>query len=84
MSNTVYCLKKRGDSEEYHLFACKTLEDESKCTCEQNSICKKMRSSESTGPNIFSCKQEDIARIESAKKGRKVCGVCISHLYETF
>lgn len=83
MSNIVYCLKKRGESEEYHLFICTLLENENKCNCDQISICKKMNKSESTGPNIFSCEKEDPARLKSAQRGRKVCGVCVSHLYET-
>ena len=42
-----------------------------------------MEKSESSG-NVFACQSEDEARLECAKKGRQVCGICISHLYETY
>jgi hypothetical protein len=34
--------------------------------------------------NIFVCKNEQEAREECAKHGRKVCGTCVSHLYTTY
>lgn len=82
MSIEVYTLKKKQDSDEYHLFIGKMTED-SKCTSGKASICKKMLKSESEG-NFFVCKDEETARIECAKRGRQVCGTCVSHLYETY
>ena len=76
-----YTLKRKKDTNEYHLFKGKMTEDG--CTSGQVSICKKMERDDSSG-NIFACKTEDEARLECAKKGRKVCGICVSHLYETY
>lgn len=79
---TVYTLKKKKDTEELHLFRAKPAPD-NKCTPEKESICKRMEKSESS-ENVFACQSEDEARKECAKIGRKVCGICISHLYESY
>jgi hypothetical protein len=76
-----YTLKKKKDSEEYHLFEGDFSQDT--CTSQNESICGKMKKSESIG-NKFQCLKEQQARTEIAKIGRQVCGVCTSHLYTTF
>ena len=76
-----YTLKKNGDTDEFHLFEGNMNDDG--CTSAAMSICKKMSKSESKG-NIFACKNEKDARIKCAETGRKVCGVCVSHLYTTY
>ena len=42
-----------------------------------------MKKDESSG-NFFACYTEDEARLACARIGREVCGVCVSHLYETY
>lgn len=76
-----YTLKKKKDTEELHLFMGEMTEDA--CTSKQQSICKKMNKSESTG-NRFQCADESTARKKCAEIGRGVCGICVSHLYETY
>lgn len=75
-----YTLKKNGDTEEFHLFEGDM--KEGGCTSGTKSICKKM--DHANGGNVFACKTEVEARIKSAESGRKVCGVCVSHLYTTY
>ena len=82
MSKTVYTLKKKKDTQELHLFRATPTPDD-KCTPEAKSICKGMASGDME-KNIFACKSEQEAREECAKAGRKVCGTCVSHLYETY
>jgi hypothetical protein len=82
MEKIVYCLKKKKDTEELHLFEANPTID-NKCMPKEDSICKKMRKNESS-ENIFSCKSIEDARTQCAKIGRKVCGICVSHLYETY
>jgi hypothetical protein len=76
-----YTLKRRKDTEEYHLFE----GDFSKepCTSVNESICKKMDKSESQG-NAFTCYTDEQSRKRIAEIGRSVCGVCTSHLYTTY
>jgi hypothetical protein len=77
-----YTLKKRKDTEEYHLFEGDfSLEP---CTSIKLSICKKMDKSESDNVNAFTCFTDDQARKRIAEIGRPVCGVCTSHLYTTY
>lgn len=77
-----YTLKKNGDTDELHLFEGDMKEDGG-CTSGAKSICKKM-SKEESGGNVFTCKTDDDARLKCAQAGRKVCGVCTSHLYTTY
>ncbi len=79
----VYCLKEKKTSGECHLFECE-MNSDSSCSCNQKSVCKKMEGKERIGENIFSCKSEKTTRIEVAEIGRRVCGNCVSHLYETY
>jgi hypothetical protein len=76
-----YTLKIKGNTKEYHLFEGEM--SPTGCTSGSQSICKKMEKKESSG-NIFQCKDENEARIECAKRGREVCGTCVSHLYTTY
>lgn len=78
-----YTLKKRKDTEEYHLFEGIFL-DNDKCNTHQIkiSVCEEMNINQSE-KNIFTCKKEQEARENCAKEGRKVCGTCVSHLYTT-
>ena len=78
----LYCLKRKKDTKELHLFRAVPKED-NKCIPEEFSICKKMEKTESD-KNIFSCESEYDARINCASNGRSVCGICISSLYETY
>lgn len=82
MSVDAYILKQKKETEELHLFR-GTFTAENRCTSEAISICGKMQKSESAG-NKFACKTEDEARRECADIGRQVCGICVSHLYETY
>lgn len=42
-----------------------------------------MDNTESKG-NLFTCATEQEARGKIAEIGRKVCGTCVSHLYESY
>jgi hypothetical protein len=77
-----YTLKKKVDTEEYHLFEGKMV-DNNRCTVPSESICQKMQS-KGQPESVFACLDEDAARLRCAKIGRKVCGICVSHLYESF
>jgi hypothetical protein len=79
-----YTLKKKKDTEEYHLFEGNLLEIK-KCDTNlvKESICKMMSIDENEG-NVFTCENEDLARLRIAKIGKQVCGVCTSHLYENY
>jgi hypothetical protein len=80
----VYTLKKKGTTEEHHLFeGTLTSTSPRKCESPQKSVCKEMTFSESTG-NVFACEDEAEARAKCAAKGRSVCGTCVSHLYTTY
>jgi hypothetical protein len=77
----VYTLKKHKTAEEYHLFEGEgESENEKKCTMGTHSICKKMDAAQGD-ESIFSCKNEKAARMKCAEEGKKVCGICVSHLY---
>ncbi len=54
-----------------------------KCNSSLKSICKKMDNSENKG-NRFTCATEQEAREKIAAIGRRVCGTCVSHLYESY
>jgi hypothetical protein len=82
MAKYVYCLKKRQDTEEKHLFKAVS-NDDGTCSPENESICKKMNLKQKN-EKVFSCKTEIDARLECAKIGRTVCGTCVSHLYESY
>lgn len=79
-----YTLKKKEYTEEYHLFEGNLLGIK-KCDTNlvKESICKMMIIDEIDG-NIFTCEDEDQARIKIAKIGKQVCGVCTSHLYANY
>lgn len=89
----IYTLLKKGDgeSDEYHLFKATWTDDEHQnCKPAIRSICKKMKSSDrakdAKGKNLappFACAEEDAARNKCAKRGRSVCGICVSSLYRT-
>lgn len=84
---TLYSLKKNSTGE-WHIFECQKNGKEL-CTCNTpHSICRKM-----TIPNDniscfksdgHSCLEEQTAREKCAKMERKVCGICVSHLYGAF
>lgn len=78
-----YTLKKREDTEEYHLFEGNLLGIK-KCDTNlvKESICRMMNIDESVG-NVFTCIDKDKALEQIAKIGSAVCGVCTSHLYKT-
>jgi ABC-type metal ion transport system substrate-binding protein len=76
-----YTLKKKKDTEEYHLFEGKMTEEG--CTSKQVSVCEKMDKSETAG-NIFACEAENSARKKCAKIGKAVCSVCVSHFYTKY
>lgn len=77
---TAYTLKKRKGTKEMHLFEGDF--NEEPCTSKAESICHKMKKSESIG-NVFQCLDEQEAREECAEIGRPVCGDCVSRLYAT-
>lgn len=77
-----YTLKKKRNKEELHLFEGE-IKNKTECTSNYNSICYKMKKDESS-MNLFACFTDEEARIEIANIGRKVCGICVSHLYESY
>lgn len=77
-----YSLLRRKDTEELHLFE-GDMQPDKTCTVPNKSICLMMIKAESD-KTIFSCKNENDARVSCANQGRKVCGVCVSHLYATY
>ena len=81
MGTIVYCLKERIKSGELRLF--EATPNTNGCVPHKSSICKKMSLAE-TENMIFSCLDENNARLECAKQGRKVCGTCVSSLYATY
>lgn len=90
MVEKVYTLLEKGDSEEFHVFEGEwTDKQNGRCSIPRLSICQKMASSErkkANGINVepnFACQDEDSARKSCARKGRSVCGICVSHLYLT-
>lgn len=83
MGKTVYTLKKKKDTEEYHLFEAVMSSNNSECTPNQKSICEKMDKNESSG-NYFYCEDENNARKKCAALGRPACGICVSHLYSSY
>jgi len=82
MAKIVYTLKKKQNTKELHLFEGEMTT--TGCPSKFLSICKKMKNSEQDGNNIFQCEDENISRIKCAEKGKSVCGICVSHLYETY
>ncbi len=80
-----YTLKEHKDSGELHLFEGDMNPEgsEYKCSSGSKSICKKMNKSDNKG-NRFACATDQEAREKIAKIGRKVCGTCVSHLYESY
>jgi hypothetical protein len=76
-----YTLKIRGETKELHLFEGEMTNEG--CNSGPQSICQKMTKAESSG-NKFVCLPEDDARNRCATIGRKVCGICVSHLYTTY
>ena len=78
MAKTLYTLLESKNTGEFHLFESQI--KNSTCMVNKTSICGKMDYAD-MAKVIFSCKDEDSARLECAKYGRKVCGICVSHLY---
>lgn len=80
-----YTLKEHKDSGELHLFEGEMLLNAPsyKCNSGSKSICKKMDSADNKG-NRFACATDQEAREKIAAIGRKVCGTCVSHLYESY
>lgn len=82
MSKKTYTLKKHPETGQYHLFEGKMNPpgSEYKCTSESSSICEKM--DHVKGHNKFACETDEAqVRLECAKLGREVCGICVSSLY---
>lgn len=80
-----YTLKEHKDSGELHLFEGEMYvnDPDHKCSSGSKSICKKMDTGDNKG-NRFACATDQEAREKIAKIGRKVCGTCVSHLYESY
>lgn len=78
-----YTLKEHKVTGEYHIFVGDFFkrDNEMKCDSLAKSDCKAMEKIDSKG-NIFTCKDENEARILCAKHGRKVCANCIMELYK--
>lgn len=91
MTEVVYTLLRKGDSDEYHLFTGAWANAEHKsCSVSLMSVCKKMSKGErqkdrngAVADPYFACEDEDSARKAIARKGRSVCGICVSTLYRT-
>ncbi len=76
-----YTLKQKEETDELHLFKGE-MTPPNGCNSISFSICEKMKKSESEG-NVFTCYDEERARLSCAEIGRAVCGTCVSHLYST-
>lgn len=73
----VYALNLLRDKEEFHLFEYDYPEE----GMPAKSVCEKMDVRDRSN-TVFVDKDEEEARLGCAKVGRRMCGVCISHLYE--
>lgn len=83
--STIYSFAKRNETEEIHIFQGQTKPAPAKdCTANQNSICRKASRSNTAWVASAGCLSEQVARQKAAELGRKVCGTCVSHLYETY
>lgn len=79
---TVYTIKERKDSGEFHLFD-GLMQNKDYCSVSSWSLCSSVEENETVSEGI-GCLTEDQARIEAAKIGRAVCGNCIKTLYATY
>ena len=86
MEDYAYTMKKKNNTDELHIFKSKLIKESEKGKCEQGkkSMCKAMDKKDKEGNNIFTCEDEQRARILAAKQGRKVCGNCVAQLYTTY
>lgn len=82
MTKKVYSIRKKKDTEEYHIFECEPATEKT-CRCNSKSICNKMDKSEAE-KTIYSCLSENETRLRAAEIGRPVCGTCVSHVYESY
>lgn len=76
----LFSLLKRKDTGVLHLFHSRLNGNACLVQSPHISICHRMSLNESES-TVFSCEDEDTARIECAKLGRVVCGTCVSNLY---
>jgi len=77
-----YSFMEKSNTKEIHIFEGKFTEKS--CTAPDPCICEKMDKSDGSWVNNGTCKDEQQAREKAAELGRKVCGDCVSHLYETY
>lgn len=77
-----FTLKRKKSTNEYHLFKSFEVKDNSWQTF-SSSLCDTSNMDESSVNSKFKLLGEDEARLEVAKIGRKVCGLCVSYLYAT-
>lgn len=77
-----YSFRKYKGTNETHIFeghftptACKT---------GRYSVCEKVDRNTDDMVDVQMCLNEEEARKRAAAIGRRVCGVCISHLYTTY
>lgn len=78
-----YSFHKFEDSGETHIFE-GTFTGEDTCNISYVSICKKVDKRVDEVVKVKSCLNEQQARIRAANIGRKTCGTCVSHLYDTY
>lgn len=81
--SVVYTLRKRNSTSEIHIFLADS-QTNGNCVSRINAICRKASKAETTIVEKATCLSEQQARAKSAEIGRKVCGTCVSHLYETY
>lgn len=77
----VYSFFKIQSTDEVHIFKSYDLEN---CVVNEYAICKKVSRISQDVKNMGSCITENGVRIKAALIGRTVCGICVSHLYETY
>lgn len=75
-NDKLYALNLLRDKEEFHLFEY----DSPKQGMPAKSVCEKMDVQDRAN-TVFVDKEEEEARLGCAKIGRRMCGVCVSHLY---
>lgn len=72
-----------GNTEEIHIFKGSFTPDG--CNANLSSICQKIKNrTEKDTRRLKTCLNENDARLYAAERGRPVCGICVSDLYETY
>lgn len=77
-----FSIRKYSETEEFHIFEGRFTPDG--CSTNRYSICEKFDRRDENVIGIATCLDEGETRKKAAELGRKVCGICVSHLYTTY